>query len=216
VVVEQRPSPLLGLPRQYLYAARHTAELCGAGANAHSPRAIVALKLAARHADRVSAAAHGAAAREPALAPLFEMQLRLCTHRYSKVRALAQDGYKAALSRHPWVAARQLPSIIGPLSDAAAQPHEAKGAACSVHRNETLIGCHPRLLRPRAPPTSSRRRASRRPWRERRPRAPPLRTAAPTSRPLRVRLASRPSSAPSSPPSPTRATTASTKLSRLN
>ena len=45
------------------------------------------------------------------------------------MRALAQDGYKAALSRHPWMAARQLPSVIGPLSDAAAQPHEAKGAA---------------------------------------------------------------------------------------
>ena len=128
VILSERPSSLLGLPSQLVYAARQAWHVQGAGADSHMPRGMLALQLGSRHADRVAASTFAAAVGCEALSPLMALQLQLCTHRYSKVRALAQEGYSLALAAHPWMVRKQMLPLIAMLH-ASEEPHETKAAA---------------------------------------------------------------------------------------
>lgn len=44
-MLSERPASLLGLPRQYVQAARYSTELRGSGSHLHLPRALVAIKV---------------------------------------------------------------------------------------------------------------------------------------------------------------------------
>jgi hypothetical protein len=108
---------------------RQPIELRGAGTHLVMPRALHAVRLASRHSDRLSASTYGGAERCPQLSLLIELQLRLCTHRYSRVRKLAQEGYACALSHHPWLARPHLLPIVSNLHAPFTPAHAVKATA---------------------------------------------------------------------------------------
>merc|ERR1719421_1875955 len=102
------------------------------------PRAMLVFKLAMRHAHRVGTTTFAVASRCAELAPLIDLQLRLCTHRYAKVRRDAQDGHTSSLKGHPWLTRAHLPRVISLISDGGAASHECKGAVIMLASSSVL------------------------------------------------------------------------------
>ena len=138
VLAERGPSRSVHLQRQLLSYHARTAALRSGGRQKLLPRATLLRKLHLRHLQRLAASAFGCGSRCAELLPLVELQLRLSTHRYAKVRRAAQDGVNVSLRLHPWLGRQHLPRLIGVLSDPAAAAHECKGAAFLLHASSVM------------------------------------------------------------------------------
>ena len=138
VLAERGPSRSVHLQRQLLSYHARTAALRSGGRQKLLPRVTLLRKLHLRHLQRLAASAFGCGSRCAELLPLVDLQLRLSTHRYAKVRRAAQDGVNVSLRLHPWLGRQHLPRLIGVLSDPGAAAHECKGAAFLLHASSVM------------------------------------------------------------------------------
>ena len=138
VLAERGPSRSVGLQRNLLSYHARTAALRSGGRQKLLPRVTLLRKLQLRHLQRLAASAFGSGSRCAELLPLVDLQLRLSTHRYAKVRRAAQDGANVSLRLHPWLGRQHLPRLIGVLSDPRAAAHECKGAAFLLHASSVM------------------------------------------------------------------------------
>ena len=138
VLSDRGPSHAMQALRQLQHFSRRTVMLRGGDRQKRLPRAMLVFKLAMRHAHRVGTTTFAVASRCAELAPLIDLQLRLCTHRYAKVRRDAQDGHTSSLKGHPWLTRAHLPRVISLISDGGAASHECKGAVIMLASSSVL------------------------------------------------------------------------------
>ena len=138
VLSDRGPSHAMQALRQLQHFSRRTVMLRGGDRQKRLPRAMLVFKMAMRHAHRVGTTTFAVASRCAELAPLIDLQLRLCTHRYAKVRRDAQDGHTSSLKGHPWLTRAHLPRVISLISDGGAASHECKGAVIMLASSSVL------------------------------------------------------------------------------